>query len=252
MKDALDEKDVTISVPRSVFVHYLEEALEDSGIEGVLLRRLMNAKALNFKTDLDPFWPNEFRTHLRAPNGVFTISIRDPQPVPPSESGARGRTARNTSGRTSEGRINQLRAERDVRNSIIDLDEFLREQSDSPDKKSESEIASDEFNELKYPYTDENYAGAIGPTDVDDEQKKFTSSITPVFEGTLGRESMAEALEHVMHEEDLSVRGAADAADAKQSVISRIKDGSASLDKSAEVLRALGYEMEVKIYRPEF
>lgn len=60
----------------------------------------------------------------------------------------------------------------------------------------------------------------------------------------LSREFMAQALLEVLNRKGLSVRKAAEVAGVSASVISTIKDQSASIDKSLDVLRALGYEVD--------
>lgn len=80
-----------------------------------------------------------------------------------------------------------------------------------------------------------------------DEDKK-QAALAPVFEGALDRAALAEALLWVMKKRDLSVRKAADAAGTSASVISSIKSGEASLDKAAEVLENLGFEVGFSIH----
>lgn len=65
-----------------------------------------------------------------------------------------------------------------------------------------------------------------------------------VKSGRLTREFMAQALLEVLSQKGLSVRKAAEVAGVSASVISTIKDQSASIDKSLDVLRALGYEVD--------
>lgn len=65
-----------------------------------------------------------------------------------------------------------------------------------------------------------------------------------VKSGKLSREFMAQALLEVLSQRGLSVRKAAEVAGVSASVISTIKDQSASIDKSLDVLRALGYEID--------
>ncbi|QFT28871.1 hypothetical protein FIV00_00080 [Labrenzia sp. THAF82] len=73
--------------------------------------------------------------------------------------------------------------------------------------------------------------------------------ITPIFEGELNRRSLSTALKAVMQEKGLSVRKAADAANIGAGEIQRIGREEATLDKAAEVLSELGYELHVEVRR---
>ncbi|MAM06636.1 MAG: hypothetical protein CMF05_04010 [Hyphomonas sp.] len=74
-------------------------------------------------------------------------------------------------------------------------------------------------------------------------------TIKQVYEGALDREAMSRALEAVMVEKGLSVRSAAEAAGVNKTDIQRIKSGDATLDKSTQVLRALGVGIEVLAFK---
>ena len=80
-----------------------------------------------------------------------------------------------------------------------------------------------------------------------EEDKLESGKLPAIFDGTLDRDAMAHALNAVMTENGLSIRKAADAADVSRTDIERISKGSATLDKSADVLRNLGYELHVEV-----
>jgi len=80
------------------------------------------------------------------------------------------------------------------------------------------------------------------PKKLDEER-----SVTPIFDGELNREAMAEALAAAMDAKGLSLRTAATAAGTTKSVIQKILGKEASIDKGREVLAGLGYRTEVSI-----
>jgi hypothetical protein len=73
------------------------------------------------------------------------------------------------------------------------------------------------------------------------------NSLRFTFEGALNRSSMANALNEIMNQRNLSVRKAAIAAGVGTQVIQRIASGDATIDKSLEVLRNLGCGFRVII-----
>lgn len=99
-------------------------------------------------------------------------------------------------------------------------------------------------NLLNVPYTDiSNEVARITAQELLSAGDKPT--IKQIYEGALDRTAMARALESVMTEKGFSVRAAAEAAGVNKTDIQRIKSGDATLDKSAQVLKALGVGIEV-------
>ncbi|WP_298987429.1 hypothetical protein [uncultured Roseibium sp.] len=85
----------------------------------------------------------------------------------------------------------------------------------------------------------------------DPMSKLDDSELAPIFEGELDRQAMAAALSAAMKEQGLSVRKTAAAVDTSTNDIQRITKGTATLDKAAEVLSGLGYELHVEVRKPE-
>jgi len=84
-----------------------------------------------------------------------------------------------------------------------------------------------------------------------EESKLDNAELAPIFEGELDRDAMAEALSAAMKEQGLSVRKTAAAASVGTNDIQRIGKGTATLDKAAEVLSNLGYELHVEVRKAE-
>ena len=88
--------------------------------------------------------------------------------------------------------------------------------------------------------------GALTPDELAkilDEQ----TSVTPIFDGELNREAMAEALKTAMEERGLSVRDAAAEVGLSKDTIQNIRNGTGSLDKATTALEGLGYRLSLSI-----
>lgn len=85
------------------------------------------------------------------------------------------------------------------------------------------------------------------PEKLSDSKLDKTNNVKPIFEGSLNRVSMAEALKIVREKTGLSIRGAADAADVDKKDIQRVEAGEATLDKSKDILLELGYDLQVQL-----
>ncbi|WP_420412225.1 XRE family transcriptional regulator [Roseibium sp.] len=72
-------------------------------------------------------------------------------------------------------------------------------------------------------------------------------SITSVFNANLNRSALAKALKQVRDLNGLSQRAAADLAEVSHTDIKRIENGTSSLDKSTEVLNALGFDVQIQV-----
>ena len=81
----------------------------------------------------------------------------------------------------------------------------------------------------------------------DRSKSKSPDSIGPVFEGTLDREAMAEALRCVRKKAGLSQRATAEQAGTSQTDIKRIEQGEATVEKASEVLAQLGYQARMHL-----
>jgi len=78
-----------------------------------------------------------------------------------------------------------------------------------------------------------------------------TESVSPVFEGALNREALAEALKTIMAVKGLSVRKAAEEIGTNKNNIQRSKDAGATVETTTEFLNDLGYDVNVSIVPKE-
>ncbi len=96
---------------------------------------------------------------------------------------------------------------------------------------------------------DKRKLGKTRTTDTAEPSKDLstTEQLSPIFAGSLDRDAMAAALKAVMSKDNLSVRSAATEANTSPTVIQRVKDGSATIDTSLEVLENLGYPVAMSV-----
>ena len=80
-----------------------------------------------------------------------------------------------------------------------------------------------------------------------EESKLDNAELAPIFEGELNRDAMANALEAAMQEQGLSIRKAAETVGIDKKEIQRVGKGTATLDRSADVLSGLGYELHIEV-----
>jgi DNA-binding XRE family transcriptional regulator len=68
-----------------------------------------------------------------------------------------------------------------------------------------------------------------------------------IFERSLNRQALADALKHVREQKGLTQRAAAEAAHTSQTDIKRIENGTSSLDKAVDVLNELGFDLQIQL-----
>lgn len=102
------------------------------------------------------------------------------------------------------------------------------------------------------PKSEPSAQGTISDAQSDlSDDKPDGVELSAVFEGRLDREAMARALEAVMSARKLSFQAAADIAKVHRNDVRRAASGQASVEKSCEILRELGCEVEVVVRKSE-
>lgn len=84
---------------------------------------------------------------------------------------------------------------------------------------------------------------------VSKESKLDSAKLAPIFEDELNRAAMARALDAVMAKDGLSERQAAAKSGVNKNDVTRARNGSASIEKTSQILTGLGYPPRLLIQR---
>ncbi|TYC51893.1 helix-turn-helix domain-containing protein [Rhodobacterales bacterium] len=96
-------------------------------------------------------------------------------------------------------------------------------------------------------YLDKFEARPTAPPQLEEDTPDNIEALRPIFEGSLNRTDLAEALKLVRKANKLTQRAAAEAAHTSHTDIKRVENGTSSLDKSTEILNELGFDVRIQL-----